>query len=161
MKKQFLSLLLAISMCTLLTIPAIAVENDAVFGKGVDQTSATSRLESQLVIQVEEGKATFSPEVNELLDSVSQNIEQVVYQVNAGKDTFTIGYAPGLSDFNIDDMREGIRSMVNSINQDITTDSDLEGNHEFKAQDLELTQVFFDATQEEQNQIKKKFNSIT
>ena len=148
-------------MCTLLTIPAIAVENDAVFGKGVDQTSATSRLESQLVIQVEEGKATFSPEVNELLDSVSQNIEQVVYQVNAGKDTFTIGYAPGLSDFNIDDMREGIRSMVNSINQDITTDSDLEGNHEFKAQDLELTQVFFDATQEEQNQIKKKFNSIT
>lgn len=91
---------------------------------------------------------------------MSQNVEQVVYQVDAGKDTFTIGYAPGLSDFNKDDMQEGIQGMVDSINQDIRTDSDLEGNHEFKTQDLELTQVFFEATQEEQDQIKKKCESI-
>lgn len=160
MKKQFLSLILAVCVGTSLSIPVIAVGSDAAFGKETNLTSAKSDLENQLVIQVEAGKATFSKEVNELLDSMSQNVEQVVYQVDAGKDTFTIGYAPGLSDFNKDDMQEGIQGMVDSINQDIRTDSDLEGNHEFKTQDLELTQVFFEATQEEQDQIKKKCESI-
>jgi hypothetical protein len=78
------------------------------------------------------------------LSLVSNELDEVVFTVNAGKDEFTIGFYVGESDFDIDVLLAKIQDTVDDINYDITHEERIAGNAAIQLDELEVK--YFDIT---------------
>lgn len=78
------------------------------------------------------------------LSLVSDELDEVVFTVNAGKDEFTIGFYVGDSVFDIDVLLAKIQNTVDDINFDISNEERIAGNAVIQLDELEVK--YFDIT---------------
>ena len=122
MKKRLISLACVLTLLCSISFGyavSVNVEEPEALGNEINSDHTT-------IVSFESDVSYYSTELDELVSTFSDNITQMIYCVDTGADTFTIGYVAGSDGFDSQDMEDKVWNAVESLNDMILTDSKLE-----------------------------------
>ena len=132
MKKTVLFLLALLVMMFSFSVPTTYATNE---------TNELSKANAAKTYRVDfyDGIKYDSSAVKSNLSVAADNLVEVVFNVNAGLDTFTIGYYLGESDFSYETITASIQEAIDNINDDIQHNERVSGNRLVLIEDIELS----------------------
>ncbi len=152
MYKRIVSNFLCITILfSALVAPSYAINNnDALY----------SNNETSYCIEFNDGINLYSPAVESNLESISQELKEVVFSVDAGDDVFTIGYYLGDEPFSMAKITQELEKTLDNIRDDIITDERLSSNNQVNAENMELEYVVINTT-DSISKIESKLSEVT
>ena len=79
-----------------------------------------------------------SPTMRSNLSTISESLDEVVFTVDAGDDTFTVGYYLGDEIYSLEKIMQQIEITVDEINSDVKTEARVSSNNHILLSDLQL-----------------------
>lgn len=144
--KKIISLILVCVLC--LSLSAFTTAEGSV--------GATERTEELYRIKFEDGVSYGTSVLQSTLTSVSANLEEVVFTVDAGFDTFTIGYYLGNENFSPKEIYEGVSKAVDDLKQAIISEERISSRNTITLSDLELDYILVRSSPEDITTFAKK-----
>ena len=87
-----------------------------------------------------------SPTMRSNLSTISESLDEVVFTVDAGDDTFTVGYYLGDEIYSLEKIMQQIEITVDEINSDVKTEARVSSNNHILLSDLQLKYIVVDTT---------------
>ncbi len=104
-----------------------------------NESNSSIRESVKYRIQFSEGISFDSQCMKSNLMTLENNIDQVLFTVDAGEDVFTIGYHVGERGFDYATMYDDIENAVKELNNDILHDERLKSNRAVSVNDLNMS----------------------
>lgn len=143
MKKRstFISLALIFSLLMSLSLTAFANESSANHDNTKASKEDSYRIDFQKDIQF--NSSTMSNNLN----IVSKSLDEIVFTVDAGDDTFTVGYYLGDEIYSLEKVIQQIETTVDEINYDIENETRVSSNNHISLSDLQLKYIVVDTAE--------------
>lgn len=94
------------------------------------------------------------------MESISQDLKEVAFTIDAGDDIFTIGYSLGDEPFSLTKITQALEKTLDNIRDDIITDERLSSNNQVSAENMELEYVVI-KTADSVSKITSKLSNVT
>lgn len=88
-----------------------------------------------------------SPTMRSNLSTISESLDEIVFTVDAGDDTFTVGYYLGDEIYSLEKIMQQIEATVDEINSDIKNETRVSSNNHILLSDLQLKYIVVDTTE--------------
>ena len=125
---------------------------------GISPDNATKNVDSYRV-DFQKNILFNSNAMKNNLQAVSSDLNEIVFTVDAGDDTFTIGYYLGNETYSQEKVVREIKKTVDELNDTIKTEERLSSNNHISLDNLQLTYIIVD-TPDPVNDIKASLSGV-
>ena len=143
MKKHctLISLIMIFALIMSLSLTAHANESSAKYDNAKASKEDSYRIDFQNDILFN------SSTMRSNLNKVSENLDEIVFSVDAGDDTFTVGYYLGDEIYSLEKLIQQIETTVDEINTDIKNEARVSSNNHISPSDLQLKYIVVDTAE--------------
>lgn len=156
MKKRILVGVMAMMMLASSVVPTAAAASQGAMATSVtahanessanyDNTKASK--EESYRIDFQNDILFNSTTMRSNLNIVSENLDEIVFTVDAGDDTFTVGYYLGDETYSLEKIMQQIETTVDEINSDIKNEARVSSNNHISLSDLQLKYIVVETAQ--------------
>ena len=142
MKRPCALISLTLIFALMLSLSATAHANESIS----DYDSPKASRENSYRIDFQNDILFNSPTMRSNLSTISESLDEVVFTVDAGDDTFTVGYYLGDEIYSLEKIMQQIEITVDEINSDVKTEARVSSNNHILLSDLQLKYIVVDTT---------------
>lgn len=142
MKRPCALISLTLIFALMLSLSATAHANESIS----DYDSPKASRENSYRIDFQNDILFNSPTMRSNLSTISESLDEVVFTVDAGDDTFTVGYNLGDEIYSLEKIMQQIEITVDEINSDVKTEARVSSNNHILLSDLQLKYIVVDTT---------------